>query len=58
MRQKSKVFFFDVAESDSKALVARLGNGAEFIKCDVTDIAAMRAALAEVERKAGAVTSW
>ena len=57
VRQKSKVFFFDVAESDSKALVARLGNGAEFIKCDVTNTAALRAALAEVERKAGVVTT-
>ena len=37
VRQKSKVFFLDVAETESKALVARLGDGVQFIKCDVTD---------------------
>jgi NAD(P)-dependent dehydrogenase (short-subunit alcohol dehydrogenase family) len=57
VRQKSKVFFFDVAENESKALAARLGNGAEFIRCDVTNTAALRAAIAEVERKAGPVAS-
>ena len=30
-RQKSRVFFLDVADSESKALVARLGNGVQFI---------------------------
>jgi NAD(P)-dependent dehydrogenase (short-subunit alcohol dehydrogenase family) len=55
VRQKSKVFFFDVAESESKALATRLGGGAEFIKCDVTNIAALRAALSAIEAKAGPV---
>jgi NAD(P)-dependent dehydrogenase (short-subunit alcohol dehydrogenase family) len=55
VRQKSKVFFFDVAEAESKALVARLGGGAEFVKCDVTNTPALRAALAAIEAKAGAV---
>jgi NAD(P)-dependent dehydrogenase (short-subunit alcohol dehydrogenase family) len=56
VRQKSRVFFLDVAESESKALVARLGNGAEFIKTDLTDIEALRACIASIENKAGAVS--
>ena len=42
-RQKSRVFFLDVADSESKALVARLGNGVQFINTDVTNIEALRA---------------
>ena len=49
VRQKSRVFFLDVAESESKALVARLGDGVQFIKCDVTDVEALRAAFAEID---------
>ena len=55
-RQKSRVFFLDVADSESKALVARLGNGVQFINTDVTDIEALRAAFAAIEAKAGPVS--
>jgi NAD(P)-dependent dehydrogenase (short-subunit alcohol dehydrogenase family) len=55
VRQKSKVFFLDVAESESNALVAKLGNGVQFISCDITDLKALRAALADIEAKAGPV---
>jgi D-xylose 1-dehydrogenase len=55
VRQKARVFFLDVAESESKALAARLGNGVQFIKCDVTNLEALRATLAEIEAKAGPV---
>jgi NAD(P)-dependent dehydrogenase (short-subunit alcohol dehydrogenase family) len=55
-RQKSKVFFLDVAETVSKALVDKLGDGVRFIRCDVTDLDALRAVLADVEAKAGPVT--
>jgi len=55
-RQKSKVFFLDVAETVSKALVDKLGDGVQFIRCDVTDLDALRAVLADVEAKAGPVT--
>ena len=55
VRQKSKVFFLDVAEGESTALVAKLGNGVQFIKCDITDLRALRAALADIEAKAGPV---
>jgi len=53
VRQKSKVFFLDVAEGESRELVSRLGEAAQFIKCDVTNLEALRAALAGVETKAG-----
>jgi NAD(P)-dependent dehydrogenase (short-subunit alcohol dehydrogenase family) len=53
-RQKAKVFFLDIAEGESKALAARLGDGVQFIKCDLTNVAALRATLADVERQAGA----
>ena len=50
-RQKSRVFFLDVADSESKALVARLGNGVQFINTDVTDIDALRAAFSEIDHQ-------
>ena len=53
VRQKAKVFFLDIAEGESKALVSRLGSGVQFIPCDVTNIAALRATLADIERQAG-----
>jgi NAD(P)-dependent dehydrogenase (short-subunit alcohol dehydrogenase family) len=54
-RQKSRVFFLDVATAESQALVAKLGNGTRFLQCDVTDTAALRAALSDIEGKAGPV---
>jgi len=56
VRQKSQVFFLDVAENDSKALAARLGNGAKFVKCDITNTGALREALAAIEREAGPIS--
>jgi len=56
VRQDAKVFFLDVAESESNALVTRLADGAQFIKCDVTDVKALRAAFAGIEAKAGPVS--
>jgi NAD(P)-dependent dehydrogenase (short-subunit alcohol dehydrogenase family) len=55
VRQKSKVFFLDVAENESNALVTRLADGAKFIKCDVTDVKALRQALADIQAKIGPV---
>jgi D-xylose 1-dehydrogenase len=57
VRQKAKVFFLDVAESESNALVTRLADGAKFIKCDVTDVKALQRALADIEAKAGPVAA-
>ena len=55
-RQKSRVFFLDVVEPESKALVARLGNGVQFLKCDLTDVDSMRRSFAEIEKQAGPVS--
>jgi NAD(P)-dependent dehydrogenase (short-subunit alcohol dehydrogenase family) len=49
VRQKSRVFFLDIAEDESKALVERLGGAPRFIKCDLTDIKALKASFAQVE---------
>jgi D-xylose 1-dehydrogenase len=54
-RQKARVFFLDIAESESKALKARLNGTTEFIKCDLTDLEALRATIAGIEAKAGPV---
>ena len=55
-RQKSRVFFLDVATQESQALAARLGDGVKFIHCDVTDIAALQKAIAGIEAQAGPVS--
>jgi NAD(P)-dependent dehydrogenase (short-subunit alcohol dehydrogenase family) len=55
-RQKSRVFFLDVATAESQALVARLGNGTRFTQCDVTDTAALQKALGDIEAQAGPVS--
>jgi NAD(P)-dependent dehydrogenase (short-subunit alcohol dehydrogenase family) len=55
-RQKSRVFFLDVAEKESRALAARLGATVQFIQCDVTNIDALRAAFTDIQAKAGPVS--
>ena len=54
-RQKSRVFFLDVAETESRALVAKLGDGVRFLKCDLTNVDSLRANFAEIEKQAGPV---
>ena len=54
VRQKSKVYFLDVAENESRALAARLGN-VTYLKCDVTHTGSLREMLASIEREAGPV---
>ena len=54
-RQKARVFFLDVADGESKALVARLGNGVQFLNTDVTNLDALRTSIAGIEAKAGPV---
>ncbi len=55
-RQKSRVFFVDVATNESQALVSRLGNGTKFLQCDVTDTAALQKVIADIEAQAGPVS--
>jgi NAD(P)-dependent dehydrogenase (short-subunit alcohol dehydrogenase family) len=54
-RQKARVYFLDVAEQESRALAGRLNGAAQFVRCDLTDIAALRAVLADIEKQAGPV---
>ncbi len=56
VRQGSNVTFFDIAEEDSRALVAELGGvGAEphFERVDLTDIKAMQATIARLVKEGG-----
>src|SRR5262245_60460629 len=55
-RQKSRVFFLDVAEAESKALVAKLGANVQFLKCALTNIDSLRANFAAIEKQAGPVS--
>ncbi|MEP7245499.1 MAG: SDR family oxidoreductase [Gammaproteobacteria bacterium] len=57
VRQKARVFFLDIAEDESRALVDALEGRAQFLKCDLTDIEALRAALGTIESKAGPVAT-
>ena len=56
-RQRARVFFLDIAENSSRELVAQLGNDVQFLKCDITDIEALRATLAGIEAKAGPIST-
>ncbi len=53
--QKARVFFLDIAENDSRALVAELGGAAYFRRCDLTDLDQLKSTLANVEAEAGPI---
>ena len=56
--QESQVAFFDIQEEVSLELLRKLATVNQeplFVKCDVTDINALKKAVAEVENKLGAV---
>ena len=56
--QESQVAFFDIQEETSLELVRKLATVNQepiFVKCDVTDINALKKAVVEVENKQGAV---
>jgi D-xylose 1-dehydrogenase len=57
VRQSARVFFLDIAEAESRALVDKLDGAPTFVKCDLTDIDALKGALAGVEAKAGPVAT-
>ena len=52
--QGSKVAFVDIDETASKALAQK--TGALFLKCDIRDVKAYQAAIAEAASKLGAIT--
>src|SRR5712671_2445663 len=53
--QGSKVGFVDIDEAASKAVAQK--TGATFVKCDVRDIKAFQAAIAEIGTKLGTITA-
>lgn len=54
--QGAKVAFVDLKQSDGDALTKQLGGDAWFRTCDVTDAAALQAAIAEAARALGPIT--
>jgi NAD(P)-dependent dehydrogenase (short-subunit alcohol dehydrogenase family) len=58
VRQGAQVSFLDVMTAESEALVERLSKGEtapRFIECDLTDVPALQAAFARIERESGPV---
>ena len=54
----AKVAFLDILEAEAAALVARLGEARHrplFVRCDLLDIAALKAAIAEVRDRLGPI---
>lgn len=56
VEQKSRVYFLDVAEAESRALVDRLEGAPKFVRCDLTDVAALKEAFASIEKQAGNIS--
>lgn len=55
VRNGARVAVLDVQREAGEALAAELGPDVLFLPCDVTDVDALRAAVAEVERRLGPV---
>lgn len=55
VRNGARVAFLDIDRAPAEALAAELGNGTLFLPCDLTDIAALRAAVAQIESALGPV---
>lgn len=53
--QNAKVSFVDVAQAPSQALAAELGANVAFAKCDLRDIAALKAAMKDLRAKFGPI---
>lgn len=57
VRQKARVCFLDIVEDSSLELVGKLGGAAQFFKCDLTDLGALKATFAAIEAQAGPITT-
>ena len=57
VRQKSRVFFLDVAETSARCPGRQLDGAAQFFKCDLTDIDALKSTFAEIEAKSGPISA-
>jgi NAD(P)-dependent dehydrogenase (short-subunit alcohol dehydrogenase family) len=51
------VYFLDIEENGSRELVGRLGGAAQFFKCDLTDLGALKATFETIEAKAGPIAT-
>ena len=54
--QKARVFFLDIAEDESQALVKKLDGAPKFLKCDLKNLDELKAVLADIEAQAGPVS--
>lgn len=54
--QDARVAFLDFDRASGEATAARIGRGVRFLFCDLRDVAALRAAVAEVRAALGPVT--
>ena len=57
VRQKARVFFLDIAERESRALVEQLDGAPTFVRCDLTSISELQAVFASIESQAGPVAT-
>jgi NAD(P)-dependent dehydrogenase (short-subunit alcohol dehydrogenase family) len=57
VRNGARVAFLDVDRAGAEQLVAQLGGAALFVACDLTDIGALRAGVAEVAARLGPVAA-
>src|SRR6476661_878801 len=55
VRNGARVAFIDVDRSAGDSLAAELGPDAHFVACDLTDVAALRTAVHEVESNLGPI---
>lgn len=53
--QGAKVAFVDIDDKTSEALVAELSGAPEFLHCDLTDIVALKAAIARIGEELGPI---
>src|SRR4030095_2240570 len=55
VRQKSRVYFLDIAPAESQALVQELGSAPQFLRCDLKDLDALKGNFEKIQKGAGAV---
>jgi D-xylose 1-dehydrogenase len=55
VRQKSRVYFLDIAPAESQALVQELGSAPQFLRCDLKDLDALKRTFEKIQKDAGAV---
>jgi NAD(P)-dependent dehydrogenase (short-subunit alcohol dehydrogenase family) len=54
--QNARVTFLDIADDPSTRLVERLHGGVQYVRCDLTDIKALRDAISQVAKQLGPIS--